>query len=239
MLVIFLTFHSCYGAGTCDRKNIHLRCGIESDHSIVGTSKKLKSEDVHYSNSHLNPGTSKDLLEPKPTSRKRSLIKVSLKGIRKFDDYCSSEDTKDKLIVSAKKVGDQAQVLSNGVPLVGNHGNCVNGLLHKTGLNKNNDLSYRDSPPDPRNGVEYKFPDSTQKKKIKLKPSVSEVDIQCSTKSNIVSPQNLNYNSEKEGKADYLCTKSSLMRANSCLTPSMTLDEATKLKNMADNFKVT
>ncbi|KAI9128998.1 hypothetical protein K1719_000481 [Acacia pycnantha] len=98
-----------------DRKNIQSRRGIKADHNISGTSKKSKTEDVHYSDNHLNPGTDQDMVEP--ISRKCSSMKVSLKGIRKYDDYCFSEDTKDKSTVPAKKLGDQAQVLSNDVPL--------------------------------------------------------------------------------------------------------------------------
>ncbi|KAK4283533.1 hypothetical protein QN277_000474 [Acacia crassicarpa] len=98
-----------------DRKNIQLRRGIKAYHNISATLKKSKAEDVHYSDSHLNLGTGQDMVEP--ISRKCSSMKVSLKGIWKYDDYCLSEDKKDKSIVPAKKLGDQAQVLSNDVPL--------------------------------------------------------------------------------------------------------------------------
>ncbi|XP_028781447.1 uncharacterized protein LOC114737664 isoform X2 [Neltuma alba] len=95
-----------------DKKNIQLRCGIEA---ISGASKRSKTEDVHYSDGHLNRGTDQDMVEP--ISRKCSSMKVSWKCIEKYGNYCLSEDTKDKSVVPPKKLEDQAQVLSSSVAL--------------------------------------------------------------------------------------------------------------------------
>lgn len=77
-----------------------------------GTSKKSKTEDICSADRQLNPGI--DLEKVGQNSRNGFLAKASGKDMRKYDEYCLSEDAPDKLVAPIKKQRDQAQVLSDG-----------------------------------------------------------------------------------------------------------------------------
>ncbi|XP_059435060.1 cysteine-tryptophan domain-containing zinc finger protein 7-like isoform X2 [Corylus avellana] len=99
-----------------DVKQIKMKSKREADEYGGGTSKKSKTEDKSYADKHRTSKMDSDrghisAITALPT-------KGSGKDMRKYDEYCLSEDTKldvrDKVLVSVKKLGDQAQVLSDG-----------------------------------------------------------------------------------------------------------------------------
>lgn len=83
---------------------------MEADQYRSGTPKKSKTEDVYCADSQL------DLDKVGLNSRKWLPMKATGKE-QKSDGYCLSVDVKDKLVVPDKKLVDNAQVLSDGVPL--------------------------------------------------------------------------------------------------------------------------
>jgi hypothetical protein len=101
---------------TGDAKQIKVKSKREADEYEVGTSKKSKTEDMSYVDKHrtskMDPGRGH-------ISASTALpTKGSGEDMRKYDEYCLSENTRldvrDKVLVSVKKLGDQAQVLSDG-----------------------------------------------------------------------------------------------------------------------------
>lgn len=99
-----------------DAKQIKMKSKREADEYGGGTSKKSRTEDMSYADKHR---TSKMDLGRGHISASTALpTKGSGKDMRKYDEYCLSEDTKldvrDKVLVSVKKLGDQAQVSLDG-----------------------------------------------------------------------------------------------------------------------------
>lgn len=99
-----------------DAKQIKMKSKREADEHGCGTSKKSKTEDLYYSDKHQT--SEMDLVRVRISSSAVLPTKGSGKDMRKYDEYCLSEDAKfdakDKVIVSVKKLGDQAQIMSDG-----------------------------------------------------------------------------------------------------------------------------
>lgn len=85
---------------------------MDADQYKSGTPKKSKTENITSADKELNP--SMDLEKVDQKSRNGFPTKASGKDMRKYDEYCLSEDVQDKLVVPAKKQGYQAQVLLDG-----------------------------------------------------------------------------------------------------------------------------
>ncbi|KAI4345443.1 hypothetical protein L6164_012567 [Bauhinia variegata] len=91
-----------------NRKLIKLKRKIDTDQHSSGTTKKSKTEDLCYASEQL------DLEKVGLNSRNGLPMMASGKDMRKYDEYCLSEDGKHKLVVSVKKQGENAQFLSDG-----------------------------------------------------------------------------------------------------------------------------
>lgn len=81
---------------------------VDADQYKSGAPKKSKTENVFSANMQSNPDTD---LEKVP--RNGLPTKASGKDMRKYDEYCLSEDVSDRLPVTVKKEGDQA--ISSGL----------------------------------------------------------------------------------------------------------------------------
>ncbi|KAJ1407623.1 Zinc finger, CW-type [Sesbania bispinosa] len=93
-----------------DRKHIKLKRKMDADHFRSGTPKKAKTENVCYVDKQSNPGMN---LENVALNSRNGLPTIaSGKDMREYDEYCSSEDVQDRLLVPVKKEGDKAQVSS-------------------------------------------------------------------------------------------------------------------------------
>ncbi|XP_027338643.1 uncharacterized protein LOC113852537 [Abrus precatorius] len=109
-----------------DRKHVKLKRKMDADQCRSGTPKKSKTENGCYADKQLNPGTG---LEKVALNSTNGLpMKASRKDMRKYDEYCLSEDAQDRLPV--KKEGDQAQALSGGGSLDVKN-SSKNGLMKK------------------------------------------------------------------------------------------------------------
>ncbi|KAI9123074.1 hypothetical protein K1719_005963 [Acacia pycnantha] len=95
-----------------DRKQGKLKRKMEADIYQPRTLKKPKTEDICITDAQLSPGM--DLEKVAQNSRNGFPAKASGKHMRKYDEYCLSEDVQDKLVGPLKKPGDQTLVLSNG-----------------------------------------------------------------------------------------------------------------------------
>ncbi|KAL2341738.1 hypothetical protein Fmac_009678 [Flemingia macrophylla] len=95
-----------------DRMHFKLKRKMDADQYKSGTPKKSKTENVCYADKQLNPGMG--LEKVALYSRNGLPTKASGKDMRKYDEYCLSEEVQVRLPVTAKKVGDQAQVSSGG-----------------------------------------------------------------------------------------------------------------------------
>ncbi|KAI9122861.1 hypothetical protein K1719_005750 [Acacia pycnantha] len=95
-----------------DRKQGKLKRKMEADIYQPRTLKKPKNEDIYITDAQLSPGM--DLEKVAQNSRNGFPAKTSGKDMRKYDEYCLSEDVEDKLVGPLKKHGDQTQVSSNG-----------------------------------------------------------------------------------------------------------------------------
>ncbi|KAF7813665.1 uncharacterized protein G2W53_034641 [Senna tora] len=125
-----------------DTLHIKLKRKMEADPYRSGTPKKSKTEDVYYTDSKLNPDM--DLNKMGLNSRKP--MKASGKDMRKYDEYCLSEEVEGKVVVPVRKLRDNAQVLSDGVPLGATNSSKKDVLMKKRKLkdwmdNKNHNLA--------------------------------------------------------------------------------------------------
>ncbi|KAF7837845.1 uncharacterized protein G2W53_006327 [Senna tora] len=98
-----------------DRKHIKLNHKMDADQYKSGTPKKSKTEDFWSADKQLNP--SMNLEKEGQNSRNGFPTKASGKDMRKYDEYCLSDDVQNKLVVPVKKQGDQAQVSTDGESL--------------------------------------------------------------------------------------------------------------------------
>ncbi|KAK7289956.1 hypothetical protein RIF29_04021 [Crotalaria pallida] len=91
-----------------DRKLIKLKRKKDADQYRSGTPKKSKTGDVFYAERQLKPV----MFEKVGLNSRNGLpAKASGMDMRKYDEYCLSDDVQDKLLVPVKK-GDQSQFLS-------------------------------------------------------------------------------------------------------------------------------
>ncbi|KAG4378362.1 hypothetical protein GLYMA_17G024800v4 [Glycine max] len=93
-----------------DRNHVRLKRKMEDNQHGSGTPKKSKAEDVCYADKPLNPGM--EFKKVGLISRNSLPTKASGRNMRKYDDYCWSDDLVDKLVVPVKK-GDRAQFSSD------------------------------------------------------------------------------------------------------------------------------
>ena len=114
-----------------DTKHIKLKRKVEADQYRTGTPKKSKTEDICYADEQLNPDLG--LEKVGFNSRKVLPTKTSGNDMRKYDEYCLSEDVQDKLLVPTKK-GDQAVVSSGGGSLDVKNSSKHDGSLKKRKL---------------------------------------------------------------------------------------------------------
>ncbi|CAL0301599.1 unnamed protein product [Lupinus luteus] len=90
-----------------NRKLIKLKRKMDNDQYRSGTPKKLKPEDVCHTEKQLKPGM---CLEDAGLKSGNGLPeKASGMDMRKYDDYCLSDDIQDKLLHSVKREGNQTQ----------------------------------------------------------------------------------------------------------------------------------
>ncbi|KAG4990523.1 hypothetical protein JHK87_023980 [Glycine soja] len=119
-----------------DRKHAKLKRKMDADQYKLGTPKKPKVENVFYTDKQLNPGM--DLEKVSLYSRNGLPTKASGKEMRKYDEYCLSDDIQDRLPVTVKNEGDHAQVSSGGGSLdVKNR--SKSGLMKKRKLKEHMD----------------------------------------------------------------------------------------------------
>ncbi|CAJ1975979.1 unnamed protein product [Sphenostylis stenocarpa] len=90
-----------------DRKHVKLKRKLDADQYKSGIPKKSKTENVFYVNKQLNPDM--HLEKVSVYSRNGMPTKASGKDMRKYDEYCLSEDAQDRLPVTVTKEVDQAQ----------------------------------------------------------------------------------------------------------------------------------
>ncbi|KAK7354795.1 hypothetical protein VNO80_20288 [Phaseolus coccineus] len=88
------------------RKHDKLKRKMDADQYKSGTPKKSKTENVFSANMQSNPDM--DLEKVSLYSRNGLPTKAGGKDMRKYDEYCLSEDVSDRLPVTVKKEGDQA-----------------------------------------------------------------------------------------------------------------------------------
>ncbi|XP_014501408.1 uncharacterized protein LOC106762170 isoform X1 [Vigna radiata var. radiata] len=93
-----------------DRKHVKLKRKVDAEQYKSGPPKKLKTENVFSANIQSN--SDMNLEKVSLYSRNGLPTKASGKDMRKYDEYCLSEDASDRLPVTVKKEGDQAQVSS-------------------------------------------------------------------------------------------------------------------------------
>ncbi|QCE13241.1 hypothetical protein DEO72_LG11g234 [Vigna unguiculata] len=93
-----------------DKKPVKLKRKVDADQYQSGVPKKSKTENVFSANIQSNPDM--NLEKVSLYSRNGLPAKASGKDMRKYDEYCLSEDVSDRLPVTVKKEGDQAQVSS-------------------------------------------------------------------------------------------------------------------------------
>ncbi|RDX82563.1 hypothetical protein CR513_36627, partial [Mucuna pruriens] len=115
-----------------DRKHVNMKRKMDADQYKSGTPKKSKTGNVCYADKQLNPGTG--LEKVALYSRNGLPIKASGKDMRKYDEYCLSEDVQEKLPVAVKKEGNQGQVSSGGGSLDVINGSKSDGLMKKRKL---------------------------------------------------------------------------------------------------------
>ncbi|KAM5569020.1 cysteine-tryptophan domain-containing zinc finger protein 7-like [Rosa sericea] len=97
-----------------DAKKVRLKLKKDTDHYKCGTSKKPRREDVLHADKDQSSDI--DLGRVGITSSNGVLTHV-LGQDGKYNDFCYSEDTKDKLQISARKPGHQIQVSLDGGPM--------------------------------------------------------------------------------------------------------------------------
>ena len=165
-----------------DAKQIKMKSKREADEYGCGTSKKSKTQDMHYSDKHQT--SDMDLVRVRVSSSTVLPTKGSGKDMRKYDEYCLSEDTKfdvkDKVLVSVKKLGDQAQILSDGGSLDTRKSSKKDGSLKKRRSkdwedNKNQMETFQNSAHD---GGVYEKEESSEsgfRKQKKFRVSKTEV----------------------------------------------------------------
>ncbi|TKY54131.1 MORC family CW-type zinc finger protein 4 [Spatholobus suberectus] len=93
-----------------DRNHVRLKLKMEDNQHGSGTPKKSKTEDICYADKQLNPGM--EFRKVGLNSRNGLPTKASGKNMRKYDDYCLSDNLEDKLAFPVKK-GDRAEFLSD------------------------------------------------------------------------------------------------------------------------------
>ncbi|KAK7363607.1 hypothetical protein VNO77_05756 [Canavalia gladiata] len=94
-----------------DRNPVKLKRKMDTNQYRSGTPKKSKMEDVCYADKQLNPGM--EFEKVGLNSRNGLPTKAGGKNMRKYVDYCLSDNLQRKLVVPVKK-GDQAQFSSDG-----------------------------------------------------------------------------------------------------------------------------
>ncbi|KAK7412954.1 hypothetical protein VNO78_04742 [Psophocarpus tetragonolobus] len=115
-----------------DTRHVKLKRKIDADQYKLGIPKKSKTENVLYANKQLNTGMGHEKVSL--NSRNGLPTKASGKDMRKYDEYCLSEDVLDRLPATVKKEGDQAQVSSGGGSLDVKNCSKSNGLMKKRKL---------------------------------------------------------------------------------------------------------
>ncbi|KAE9591088.1 putative transcription factor & chromatin remodeling CW-Zn family [Lupinus albus] len=90
-----------------DRKVIKLKRKMDTDQYRSGTPKKSKSEHVFHGEKQLKPGMGLEKVGLK--SGNGLPAKASGMDMRKYYDYCLSEDVQDKLLDLVNKEGNQTQ----------------------------------------------------------------------------------------------------------------------------------
>ncbi|RDY01624.1 hypothetical protein CR513_15022, partial [Mucuna pruriens] len=93
-----------------DRNHVRLKRKMEDNQHRSAAPKKSKTEDVCYADKQLNPGMEFEKVSLKSTNGLPT--KASGENMRKYDDYCWSDDLEDKLVFPVKK-GDWAQFSSD------------------------------------------------------------------------------------------------------------------------------
>ncbi|KAM3707663.1 hypothetical protein ACB094_02G042500 [Castanea mollissima] len=169
-----------------DAKQIKKKSKREADEHGCGTSKKSKTEDLYYSDKHQT--SEMDLVRVRISSSAVLPTKGSGKDMRKYDEYCLSEnakfDAKDKVIVSVKKLGDQAQIMSDGGSLDMRKSSKKDGSLKKRKSNnwddnKNQVEMFQNSAHD--GGVYEKEESSESGFRKQKKPRVSKTELKESS----------------------------------------------------------
>ncbi|KAL4642890.1 hypothetical protein ACB092_02G052500 [Castanea dentata] len=169
-----------------DAKQIKMKSKREADEHGCGTSKKSKTEDLYYSDKHQT--SEMDLVRVRISSSAVLPTKGSGKDMRKYDEYCLSEnakfDAKDKVIVSVKKLGDQAQIMSDGGSLDMRKSSKKDGSLKKRKSNnwddnKNQVEMFQNSAHD--GGVYEKEESSESGFRKQKKPRVSKTELKESS----------------------------------------------------------
>lgn len=97
-----------------DAKKVRLKHKKDTDHYTCGTSKKPKRADMLHADKDQNSDI--DLGRVGLTSS-NGVLTHALGQDGKYNEFCYSEDTKDKVQMSAKKPGRQTQVSLDGGPL--------------------------------------------------------------------------------------------------------------------------
>ncbi|CAL0309629.1 unnamed protein product [Lupinus luteus] len=113
-----------------DRKVIKLKRKMDADQYGSGTPKKSKSEHVFHGEKQLKPGMGLEKVGLK--SGNGLPTKASGMDMRKYYDYCLSEDVQDKLLDPANKEGNQ--IHSNGGSFDVKNGSKRDGSVKKRKL---------------------------------------------------------------------------------------------------------